>query len=66
VEQQKPITYREQEKPFAYTIKQSCALSGLGRTTLWSKISDGSLESVTVGRRRLIKGQSLRRLLGAE
>lgn len=53
----------ELQTPFTCTVRQACALSGLGRTTIFSKISDGSLESTTVGRRRLVNVASLRRLV---
>lgn len=47
------------------TVRQACAMTGLGRTTLFAKLADGSLESTTVGRRRLIKVASLKRMLDA-
>ncbi len=36
------------------SIPDFMAVTGLGRTTVYAIIGDGSLESVTVGRRRLI------------
>ena len=36
---------------------------GLGRTTVNAMISDGRLESVKLGGRRLIKVESIRRLI---
>lgn len=47
------------------TIKEACEMSGLGRTTLYSKMAEGSLDTVCVGRRRLVKVDSLRKLLEA-
>lgn len=37
---------------------------GLGRTTVNAMIIDGRLESVKLGRRRLVKVESVRRLIG--
>jgi excisionase family DNA binding protein len=37
---------------------------GLGRTTVNAMISDGRLESVKLGGRRLVKVASIRRLIG--
>ena len=47
------------------SVKDACAMTGLGRTKLNQLISTGQIESVTVGRRRLIKVDSLKRLLEA-
>jgi excisionase family DNA binding protein len=47
------------------TIQRAKEVSGLGRTTLYKQISDGKLDVVKVGRRTLIKVDSLRRLLEA-
>lgn len=48
------------------TIKEACAMTGLGRTTLYSRIADGSLDAVSIGRRRLVKVDSLRKLVGCD
>lgn len=51
------------------TIQRAKEVSGLGRTTLYKAINKGingqRLEVVKVGRRTLIKADSLRRLLEA-
>lgn len=49
--------------PLAVTVQTARRLSGLGRTKLFQLIGDGRLESVTVGRRRLVKYASLEALL---
>jgi hypothetical protein len=38
-------------------------LSGLGNTTIWALIKSRKLESISVGRRRLILYRSLEKLL---
>lgn len=50
-------------KPITVTIADALSLSGLGRTKLYELINDGMLETVKIGRRRLIKMESLERLL---
>lgn len=47
------------------TIKEACEMSGLGKTTIYERIASGDLATVTVGRRRLVKVDSLLRLLEA-
>jgi excisionase family DNA binding protein len=37
---------------------------GVGVTTIYQLISDGRLETITIGRRRLVKVSSIRRLVG--
>jgi hypothetical protein len=51
------------ERPITVTIATARKISGLGATTLWARIADGTLESVKVGRRRPINYESLVRLL---
>ena len=50
-------------KPLSVTVATARRLSGLGNTTVWKLIRDQRLETVHVGRRRLITFASLERLL---
>ena len=50
----------------AYSIKEACRASSLGRTTLYALIKAGELETTKVGGRTVIPAQSLRSLLAAE
>jgi excisionase family DNA binding protein len=50
-------------KPIAVTIQAARMLTGLGNTTLWKLIGDGTLATVRVGRRRLILYTSIEALL---
>jgi hypothetical protein len=54
-------------EPVTITVQHAQEISGLGRTTLYKAITKGingrRLEVVKVGRRTLIKADSLRRLL---
>jgi len=47
----------------AFSIREACAASSLGKTTLYSLISAGRLEAVRVGGRTLIPADSLRLLI---
>ena len=49
--------------PITVTLATAKQLSGLGYTTLWGLIKDRKLETVHVGRRRLIIFRSLEALL---
>jgi len=44
-------------------IGEFCRLSGIGRTRIYELIGGGSLDSITIGRRRLIVIDSYRRLI---
>jgi hypothetical protein len=44
-------------------IGEFCVLSGLGRTRVYELINDGSLDSVTIGRRCLVLVDSYRRFI---
>lgn len=60
----KQIPFRER---LSCTINEALEASGLGRTKIYAEIAEGRIESVKVGRRRLIKVPSLlKRLEGEE
>lgn len=46
------------------SVNETMRTLGLGRTTVNAMILDGRLESVKLGRRRLVKVESIRRLVG--
>lgn len=50
----------------AYSIREACQASSLGRTTIYSHISAGRLRVVRVGGRTLIPVDALRALVGGE
>lgn len=47
----------------AYSIKEACAASSLGRTTIYAHIASGRLTAHKVGGRTVILAASLRALL---
>jgi hypothetical protein len=47
------------------TVRDFCRMSGLGVTKVYQMMSDGRLESVAIGKRRLILLASWQRLLQA-
>jgi hypothetical protein len=62
-------TRHQRERPaplhnaFAYSVADTCRMTGLGRTTVYGLCRDGRLTFVKVNDRRLILGDSARALL---
>ena len=50
----------------AYSINETAQALSLGRTSIYSMIADGRLEAFKLGRRTLVKAESIRRLVAAE
>ena len=50
----------------AYSIKEACKATSLGRSTLYGHIAAGRLKTVRVGGRTLIPAKSLHALLYGE
>ena len=44
----------------AVSVEEAAAMSGLGRTTIYKALGDGSLRSLKIGKRRLIEVEALR------
>jgi hypothetical protein len=44
-------------------VREFSRISGLGESTIWAMIHDGRLESIAIGRRRLVLIESYRRLI---
>jgi excisionase family DNA binding protein len=49
-------------KPITVTVDRGMKLSGLGRTKIYELIGNGTIKTITVGRRRLIVYSSLEEL----
>jgi len=49
----------------AISINDAAKALSLGRTTVYAMIADGRLEAFKLGRRRLVKADSVRRLIDA-
>lgn len=47
----------------AYSVKQACEVSSLGRTSIYALIAEGKLKVVRIGGRTLILAESLHDLL---
>lgn len=50
----------------AYSINETAKALSLGRTSIYAMIADGRLEAFKLGRRRLVKAESIRRLIAAQ
>lgn len=47
----------------AFTVKDACRLSGLGRSTLYELVRAGEVKASKIGRRTLIDADSLRQAI---
>lgn len=45
------------------SVQQACAILGIGRTKLYSLINDDALQTVRLGRRRLVIEESVAALI---
>ena len=50
-------------KPLTVTVATTRKISGLGNTTVWALIKNRKLETIRIGRRRLVTVRSLEALL---
>lgn len=53
-------------EPLAYSVREACRASSLGRTRLYQLINEGRLEALKVGKRTLIPAASLRALVAGQ
>ncbi len=53
-------------EPLAVSIKNAAKALGLGRTTIYAMIADGRLEAFKVGRRTLVRMESIRRVIAGQ
>lgn len=49
-----------------YSVDEAVEASGIGRTTLYELIGSGAIESIKVGRRRIIPADSIRAYFAAQ
>jgi excisionase family DNA binding protein len=49
----------------AISINDAARVLGLGRTSIYAMIADGRLEAFKLGRRTLVKADSIRRLVAS-
>lgn len=57
---------RQPLKRLSYRPKEVAAITGAGLTRVWEWIGDGTLESVLVGKTRLVSAESVERLVRGE
>lgn len=53
-------------EPLAVSINDTAKALGLGRTSIYELIKDGRLETFKLGRRTLVRVESIRRLVEAQ
>lgn len=49
-----------------YSINETAKSLGIGRTLIYEMIDDGRLEAIKVGRRTLVKADSIKRLVDGQ
>lgn len=59
-------TEKHDPPKIAYSIKEACKASSLGRTTIYSHIAAGRLRANRIGGRTIIPADSLHALLAGE
>lgn len=57
------LTTEHKPEPISYGIPDAYRVSGMGRSFLYKAMADGRLQNCRLGRRRLIKADSLRALI---
>ncbi len=50
----------------AYSIREACETSSLGKTTIYALIGQGRLEAVRIGGRTVIPAESLQALISGD
>jgi excisionase family DNA binding protein len=53
------------EPPMLESIKETCRLTGLGRTKIYELFDSGELTRVKIGRRALVERSGIKRLIAA-
>ena len=53
-------------EPIAVSINDTAKVLGIGRTSVYEMIKDGRLEAFKLGRRTLVRVDSIRRLVDAQ
>ena len=53
-------------EPLAVSINDTVQMLGVGRTSIYEMIKDGRLEAFKLGRRTLVRVDSIRRLVDAQ
>jgi excisionase family DNA binding protein len=53
-------------EPLAVSINDTVRMLGVGRTSVYEMIKDGRLEAFKLGRRTLVRVESIRRLVDAQ
>lgn len=57
---------QSEHEPLAYSVKEACRVTSIGRTRLYELIAAGRLHSTRVGGRRIVLADSLRALIEGE
>jgi predicted DNA-binding transcriptional regulator AlpA len=61
-----PVRERTPDAIIAYSIKEACRVTSLGRTAIYGLIADDKVKTRKIGSRTLILADSLQRLIDGE
>jgi excisionase family DNA binding protein len=56
----------EPDQDRGYSMEDAARLMGIGRSTVYELLASGRLESIKIGRRRIIPGLAIRAFMVAE
>lgn len=51
-------------EPLGHSIADACRITSFGKSKMYQLINSGDVDVVRIGRRTIVKADSLRRLLG--
>lgn len=51
-------------EPMLMSVGDACLALGLGRTTVYRLINSETLDTVIIGKRRMVRAESVRRMAG--
>jgi excisionase family DNA binding protein len=57
-------TAYDKPMPLLHTVRDTAALLGIGKSTIWAMIARGDLAVTKIGRRTLVRRSSIERLAG--
>lgn len=60
------MSKHEHPSKLAYSVREACQASSLGRTTIYNHIAAGRLKAKRVGGRTIIPAESLHALIAGE
>jgi excisionase family DNA binding protein len=57
------MTTHRSPVPRLYPVRAAATVLGIGKTTVWKLVTDGTLETIYIGGRRMVRAESLEAVL---